>query len=182
MIISIVGPPHAGKKTLGHALATALGFAVVEFGSISLAVSEGASSSARRASALVESGRLVPGDLLGRLIRECVADRDAVVVGYPRTDEEMRGMEVEGGAPNHHLVHMDATRELLDARRALLGLPPMERSHPGAFARLAVALAPVVAKADARGRMLRLDPSRPTDELLSAVVSFLRGLGALPES
>lgn len=182
MIISIVGPPHAGKKTLGHAVATAQGLAVVDFDSIRLAISRRASSSARRASALVESGRLVPDDLLGRLIRECVADRDAVVVGRPRTEEEMRGMETLGGAFTHYLVHLDATPELLDARRAAHGLPPMEQAHPGAFARLAVALAPVVATTAAKGRMLRLDPSRPPDELLSAVLSFLRGLGAPPES
>ena len=171
MILSIVGPPHTGMSTLGRARAAEHDLAMVDFATIQGVISRGVTEAAQQARALVESGRLVPDDLFVALIHQCV-NRDAVVVGYPRTEGQLRSMVAARGAANLVVMFLDGTRDLVDARRAAMGLPPV---HPGGFKCLSEALAPVVAWAAAAQCLLRLDPARSLDHLLSVAGTFLAG-------
>ena len=80
------------------------------------------------------------------------------------------------------VVALDATEALLDARRAARGLPPVAVSHPGGLERIAHQLAPVLARAAAYDRLLRLDASQPPHELLAASVAFVQALRARSRS
>lgn len=176
MIVSLVGPPSAGKHTLGRALAVAANLAFVDHESIHQTISRRHSAAARRAAALVERGEPVPDEVLGSVIHECIGERDAVLVGYPRNERQLQGMEERGGRFAHPCIVLEASRELLDARRAVLGLSAVERDHPGALARIASMLAPVLARAEARQSLLRLDAALPMPDLLGAAESFLRNV------
>lgn len=176
MIVSIVGPPLAGKRTLGRALAAVANLAFVDFDSVKQAIASRHGPSARRAAALVERGVPVPDELLGSVVRECLGDRDAVLVGYPRSERQLQGMEARGGKFVHPCILLDASRERIDAQRAARGLSAVEQDHPGALARIASELAPVLARAEARQCLLRLDAERPMPEQLVAAQSFLRNM------
>lgn len=185
MIVSIVGPPLAGKHKLGRALAAAANLAFVDFDSVKQAIASRQGPLARRAAARVERGVPVPDELLGSVVRECLRDRDAVLVGYPGSERQLHGMEAHGGMFVHSCILLEASRELIDARRAARGLSAVEQDHPGALARIASELAPVLARAEARQLLLRLDASRPTEELLMTAAAFLHecrsdGRGSAP--
>lgn len=176
MIVSLVGPPLAGKRTLGRALADAANLAFVDHESIHQTISRRHSVAARRAAALVERGEPVPDEVLGSVIHECIGERDAVLVGYPRTERQLQSMEDCGGAFVLACIMLEASRELVDARRAARGLSAVEQDHPGALTRIASMLAPVLARAEARQSLLRLDAALPMPDLLGAAESFLRNV------
>lgn len=178
MIVGIVGPPGSGRHTLATALAAAEGLVRLDSEVIGAAIARADTPATREAKVLVDRGQLVPDERTGRIVRECAGQRDAVVVGAPRSEAQWRAMAGDDDASVLGVLAMDATEALLDARRAARGLPPVAVSHPRGLERIAHQLAPVLARAATDDRLLRLEAARPPHELLAASVAFVRALRA----
>lgn len=176
MIVGIVGPPGSGRHTLATALAAAEGLVRLDSSAIGSAIARADTAVTRDAKMRMDRGQLVPDERTGRIVRECSGQRDAVVVGAPRSEEQWRGMTGGSGAFVVGVVALDATEALLDARQTARGRPPIAVAHPGGLERIARALAPVLAHAAANDRLLRLDATRPTTELLAAAAAFVQTL------
>jgi adenylate kinase len=88
MDIVFLGPPGAGKGTQAQRLAAALGIPQLSTGAVlRKAVADG-TPVGLKAKAIMESGRLVPDEVVAELIREALTREDArngvIFDGYPR--------------------------------------------------------------------------------------------------
>ena len=97
MNVVLMGPPGVGKGTQAAALKTLLGVPHVSTGDILRASMNEGSPLGKKVKDYVESGRLVPDDLMGDLIAERLARHDAargfVLDGFPRTLEQVAILE-----------------------------------------------------------------------------------------
>jgi adenylate kinase len=97
MNVVLMGPPGVGKGTQAAILKTWLGVPHVSTGDILRASMHEGSSLGKRVKEYVESGRLVPDDLMGDLIAERLSRHDAakgfVLDGFPRTLEQVTALE-----------------------------------------------------------------------------------------
>jgi adenylate kinase len=89
MRLVLIGPPGAGKGTIAEKLAAKYGLAHLSSGDmLREAISRGAPLGAK-AKEYVESGRLVPQEVLGEVVAEKLREVKAFVLdGYPRTLEQ----------------------------------------------------------------------------------------------
>lgn len=89
MRVVLVGPPGVGKGTQASRLKTLLGVPHVSTGDILRSAMAEGSALGKKVREYVESGRLVPDELMGDLIAERMAKADArdgfVLDGFPRT-------------------------------------------------------------------------------------------------
>jgi adenylate kinase len=119
----IVGPPGAGKGTQAGRIASALGIPAISTGDIFRKnVAEG-TPLGQRAKALMDAGEYVPDDLTNELVRDRLAESDAVqgflLDGYPRTTaqvEYLDGLLAEQGAAIDLVVQLVADQDALVAR------------------------------------------------------------------
>ncbi len=88
-----MGPPGVGKGTQAKSLTESLGLLQVSTGDILRSAVQNDTPLGRRVRPYVESGRLVPDDLVGELIAERLEKADArdgfVLDGFPRTVEQV---------------------------------------------------------------------------------------------
>ena len=89
-----MGPPGVGKGTQADRMQQLLGVPHVSTGNIlRAAIRENGSSLGDQARKFVESGRLVPDELMGDLIAKRLEERDAangfILDGFPRTVEQV---------------------------------------------------------------------------------------------
>ena len=89
-----MGPPGVGKGTQADRMQQLLGVPHVSTGNIlRAAIRENGSSLGRQARKFVESGRLVPDELMGDLIAKRLEASDAargfILDGFPRTVEQV---------------------------------------------------------------------------------------------
>ena len=93
MNVVLMGPPGVGKGTQAATLKTLLAVPHVSTGDILRASMNEGSALGKKVKDYVESGRLVPDDLMGDLIAERLARHDAargfVLDGFPRTLEQV---------------------------------------------------------------------------------------------
>jgi adenylate kinase len=105
MNVVLMGPPGVGKGTQAAALKALLGVPHVSTGDILRASMNEGSPLGKKVKEYVDSGRLVPDDLVGDLIAERLGRHDAargfVLDGFPRTMEHRRprssGVSAGGG-------------------------------------------------------------------------------------
>jgi len=89
-----MGPPGVGKGTQAEQMQALLGVPHVSTGNIlRAAIQDGGSSLGKEVRQFVESGRLVPDALMGDLIADRLARKDAgagfILDGFPRTLEQV---------------------------------------------------------------------------------------------
>lgn len=97
LYIILLGPPGAGKGTQAGRLANDLGLAHVASGDLFRANVKGGTALGKLAKSYMDRGLLVPDDVTiamieNRLIQADVA-RGAVLDGFPRTNEQARGLD-----------------------------------------------------------------------------------------
>jgi len=93
MRVVVLGPPGVGKGTQATRLRQELGVPHVSTGDILREAVQKGTPLGKRVRSFVESGKLVPDDLMGELIAERLAQPDAasgfVLDGFPRTVEQV---------------------------------------------------------------------------------------------
>ena len=172
MIVTVVGHPFAGKRTLSASLTKVTSMRVVDAGEVSALIHRSSSEAAHRARSLVEAGALLPDDLFGKLLAELVGGVDTILVGRPRSLGEMEAFERESRC-TPLIIHLEASPALVSARMTARGLPPPEPEHPGAFERLTLMLEPVLRRASLSGTLLSLDATLPVAELVGPAREFV---------
>jgi adenylate kinase len=94
MRVVLVGPPGVGKGTQAARLRREIGVPHVSTGDILRDAVQKGTPLGRRARSYMESGKLVPDDLMGEMIAERLGQPDAaqgfVLDGFPRTEEQVR--------------------------------------------------------------------------------------------
>jgi adenylate kinase len=89
MQILLIGPPGAGKGTIGERVAEKYGLAHLSTGDILRDAVARETELGKKAEAYVEAGRLVPQEILGEVVAERLAgEKGFVLDGYPRTLEQ----------------------------------------------------------------------------------------------
>ncbi|UZN02232.1 adenylate kinase [Cellulomonas sp. S1-8] len=93
----LLGPPGAGKGTQAARLAEALGVPAVSTGDIFRANVKDGTELGRRVQDVTASGRLVPDELTNELVRDRLAQDDAVdgflLDGYPRNVAQVAALD-----------------------------------------------------------------------------------------
>jgi adenylate kinase len=89
MRLVLLGPPGAGKGTQAVALKKALGIPHISTGEMLRAAIAAGTPVGMQAKAIVESGGLVPDEMIGEIVRQRLAQADAaggfLLDGFPRT-------------------------------------------------------------------------------------------------
>lgn len=89
MQIVLIGPPGAGKGTIGERLAEKYGLAHLSTGDVLRDAVARGTDLGKKAEPYVEAGRLVPQQILGEVVAERLAgEKSFVLDGYPRTLEQ----------------------------------------------------------------------------------------------
>jgi len=121
-----LGPPGAGKGTQAELLADWMDVPHISTGEILRGAIAAGTALGKQAKEYVESGELVPDDLLAGLVRDRLAQPDAkrgwILDGYPRTDNQARYLDQLLGELGQHLdgvINLDVPDATLTER--LLG-------------------------------------------------------------
>lgn len=86
--IALLGPPGSGKGTQAARLQEDLGYVQLSTGELLREAREQGTDLGRRAAGYMDSGELVPDELIVAMVRDALADSDAVPIlfdGFPRT-------------------------------------------------------------------------------------------------
>ena len=107
--VIFLGPPGAGKGTQAARLAAHLGVPKISTGEMLRTAIAKNTPLGREAHPLMEKGRLVPDELLVKLVGERTAEADCrvgfVLDGFPRTLPQAKGLErMPGGDPRGFIV------------------------------------------------------------------------------
>jgi adenylate kinase len=101
VLVILFGPPGAGKGTQAQRLARARGLQHLSTGDLLRAARTADTPVGREAAAYMSSGRLVPDDVVNRLVANALAEaeyRNVLFDGYPRTMEQAKWLvdELDG--------------------------------------------------------------------------------------
>ncbi|HEX7615823.1 MAG TPA: adenylate kinase [Thermoanaerobaculia bacterium] len=92
------GPPGSGKGTQASRLAASLGIPQISTGDLLRSHVSRGTALGRVAKPIMESGALVPDDLVTKMLKERLAEPDAkngaIFDGYPRTVAQAQSLEV----------------------------------------------------------------------------------------
>ena len=106
--VIFLGPPGAGKGTQTARLAAHLGVPKIGTGEMLRTAIARNTPLGQRVHPFMETGNLVPDDLLVALVRERIAeadcDRGFVLDGFPRTLPQAQGLEEMSGDPRAWVV------------------------------------------------------------------------------
>jgi adenylate kinase len=118
-----LGPPGAGKGTQAAALIARYGIPQISTGDIIRAAMRAGSELGRQVESYANAGKLVPDELVNRLVAERLAQADCasgfLLDGYPRTvaqAEALDGVLSEHGRPLDHVLLLDVADEALIER------------------------------------------------------------------
>jgi adenylate kinase len=122
----LLGAPASGKGTQGQKLAEALGIPKVSTGDMLRAARDAGTELGKLADGIMSAGKLVPDDLVIRLVDERLAQPDAgrgfILDGFPRTLPQAQALDAlleQRGARLNAAICIDLPRELLMERATL---------------------------------------------------------------
>ena len=123
MKLLLIGPPGSGKGTQGQLLSDRFGLTHIAAGDLLRAEVEEGTSIGKEVEKYLDSGELVPDqliiDLLMPVVVESVAGRGYVLDGFPRSvgqAQVARGMAEEAGATPDAVIYLEAPRDELVRR------------------------------------------------------------------
>jgi len=114
--IVLLGPPGSGKGTQAKKLSREFDLAHVSTGDLLREAVTAETELGRQAKGYMDSGRLVPDDLVIALVRERIGQMDTgfVLDGFPRTVEQAR--ELEAISPIDVVINLQVDEDLLVER------------------------------------------------------------------
>jgi adenylate kinase len=122
----LLGAPASGKGTQGEKLARALGIPKVSTGDMLRAARDAGTELGKLADGIMSAGKLVPDDLVIRLVDERLSQPDAaagfILDGFPRTLPQARALDElleRRGEALDAAICIDLPRELLMERATL---------------------------------------------------------------
>lgn len=121
-IIVLMGAPGAGKGTQARLLQERLGWPQISTGDIFRALAKTTSPLAEEVRAIQQAGKLIPDDLVIRVVEDRTAQEDCrsgyVLDGFPRTAAQAEMLEELATRQNKKLraILVDIDRELLAKR------------------------------------------------------------------
>lgn len=124
MRIVLLGPPGAGKGTFAGQIKEKFGFAHISTGDILREEMKSGSPLGQEAKRYVESGGLVPDEVVTRLIenrlsKETTLDKGFMLDGYPRTEQQAKDLDAilaRLKMPISHTLFMEAQLPVLIQR------------------------------------------------------------------
>jgi len=187
MRILILGPQGSGKGTQAKRIAARYGVPHVATGDILRSAVADGSELGKRVAPILESGDLVPDDLMVDLIRERIAEeRGFVLDGFPRTVPQAEALDAmldEIGKPVDAVLLLQVSDDV--ALERLIGRGRAEGradDAPDAIRnrlRLYHGLTePVVERYRGEGTLVGVDGEQSIDEVAEAIQDALDGVGA----
>jgi len=187
------GPPGSGKGTQASRLAKALGVPQVSTGDLLRSNVASGTGLGKIAKPIMESGALVPDDLVTRMLKERLAEPDAaggaLFDGYPRTVPQAEALDrllAEGGRSLTAVLFIDVPDapiiERLVKRATLEGRA--DDTPETVAARLRVyreKTEPLAALYRSHGLLHQIDGDRPVDAVAAEVLATVnRAAGRAP--
>lgn len=120
--ILMFGPPGSGKGTVSKSLMACLGLPHISTGDILRENVQAGTELGRQAKAIMDSGGLVPDELVNRIVEERLSRADCarglILDGYPRTLEQGRVLEglLERLGLEPVVVYLDVDYNVIVAR------------------------------------------------------------------
>ena len=98
MILILLGAPGAGKGTQAERLVTAYGLVQLSTGEMLRSEVKSQSELGQKAKEIMESGELVPDDLIIKMISVRISqesDAEGIILdGFPRTTEQAKALDI----------------------------------------------------------------------------------------
>ncbi|MGF1632020.1 MAG: adenylate kinase [Kiloniellaceae bacterium] len=120
MNVILLGPPGAGKGTQAKRLEDRHNLIQLSTGDMLRAAAESGSELGRKAKPIMDAGKLVPDELVIKIIAERIAQPDCakgfILDGFPRTTpqaEALDAMLAEKGMKLHSVIEMKVNEEIL---------------------------------------------------------------------
>jgi adenylate kinase len=175
--ITLLGPPGSGKGTQAARLHDDLGFTPLATGDLLRAAREEGSELGARAAEYMDSGDLVPDELIVALVRDAIAGEDGPVLldGFPRTTTQadaLAGVLSDHGRELTAAVLIDVPDDVVAERILSRGQGRSDDNPETVRERLRVyhdATEPLVAYYDHRGLLRCVDGRGHPDEVYEQV-------------
>jgi adenylate kinase len=175
--ITLLGPPGSGKGTQAARLRDDLGYVPLATGDLLRAARAEDTELGRRAAAYMDSGDLVPDDLIVAVVRDAIAGEDGAVLldGFPRTTAQADALAGVLGDHNRELtaaVLIDVPDDVVVERISGRGQGRSDDNPETVRERLRVyhdATVPLIDYYDERGLLRRVDGCGDPDDVYRQV-------------
>ena len=180
MKILFLGPPGAGKGTQAIEVASSLGLAHVSTGDMFRALDAG-SDLGKRVAAIMESGELVPDEIVIEMLEGRISADDAaggyILDGFPRTRPQAKALDAFLGEDGlDHVVVLEVEADELVGR--ILARGRADDTEDAVRTRLGVYdrdTEPLIAFYEPRGIVHRLSGVGEITEITESILAVLRG-------
>jgi adenylate kinase len=178
MKILFLGPPGAGKGTQAQVVADRLGVAHVSTGDMFRAL-DPATDLGARVKGIMESGELVPDEVVIEMLEARIAEPDAadgyILDGFPRTRPQAQALDAHLGEDGlDHVVVLEVPDEELVTR--ILARGRADDTEDAVRTRLSVyhaETAPLIAFYGPRGIVHPIDGVGPVPEITDRIIAAL---------
>ncbi len=185
----LIGPPGAGKGTQAVRLAETYRVPAISTGDIFRSNVNNETALGKKAKAFMDAGDNVPDDLTNALIRDRLAEADAeggfLLDGYPRTEDQVRELDVflEGhGAALDAVVELVADPDVVVERLRKRAIEQGRSDDDEGVVRHRLEVyreqtAPLIGVYASRGLLVKIDALGAIDEVTARITEALTGRG-----